>query len=247
MPFLHLSERPFCNYKFFSMKSILVTGATGNLGRQVVQTFLAAGYQVIGTVIPSVSDMPEFNQQNFHKIIVDLLSEEDTEKTVNSIVSQIGNIDVAVLTVGGFAMGHIADTTTSAIYTQYRLNFETAYNVARPVFLQMQKQNGGRIFLVGSKPGLDSHSGKGMVAYSLAKSLLFRLADLMNEEGKDQNVVTSIIIPGTIDTPQNRDAMPHADFSKWVTAENIANVIRYYCGDDTLAIREPVIKIYGKG
>ena len=142
-------------------------------------------------------------------------------------------------------MGHIADTTTIAINKQYRLNFETAYNVARPIFLQMQKQNGGRIFLIGSKPGLDAHSGKGMVAYALAKSLLFRLAELMNDEGKDLNVVTNVIIPGTIDTPQNRSAMPNADFSKWVTAENISNVILYYCSQDAGAIREPIIKMYG--
>ena len=225
------------------MKSILVTGATGNLGRQVVKTFLATGYKVFGTVIPGELELPEFKHQNFQAIVADLFNEEDTANAIASIISKKGNIDVAVLTVGGFAMGHIADTTTSAINKQYRLNFETAYNVARPVFSQMQKQNGGRIFLIGSRPGLESHSGKGMVAYSLAKSLLFRLAELMNDEGKDQNVVTTIIIPGTIDTPQNRNAMPNADFSKWVTAENISNVILYYCSQDAAAIREPIIKM----
>ena len=229
------------------MKSILVTGATGNLGRQVVKAFLATGYKVFGTTIPGELELPEFKHQNFQKVVVDLLSEEDSEKAIASIIATAGNIDVAVLTVGGFAMGHIVDTTTSAINKQYRLNFETAYNVARPVFLRMQKQNGGRIFLIGSRPGLESHSGKGMVAYSLAKSLLFRLAELMNDEGKDQNVVTNIIIPGTIDTPQNRSAMPDADFSKWVTAENISNVILYYCSQDAAVIREPIIKMYGRG
>ena len=68
-----------------------------------------------------------------------------------------------------------------------------------------------------------------MIAYGLAKSLIFRLAELMNEEGKAHNVVTSVIVPSTIDTPQNRKAMPDANPNNWVKAEEIANVIYYYC------------------
>src|SRR6185312_4722371 len=110
------------------------------------------------------------------------------------------NIDAAILTVGGFAMGSIAETKTSDILNQYKLNFETAYNVARPVFLQMMKQGNGRIFIIGSKPGLNAKNGKGMIAYSLAKSLIFHLAELMNDEAKGKDVVTSVVIPSTINT-----------------------------------------------
>ena len=127
---------------------------------------------------------------------------------------------------------------------QYKLNFETAYNVARPTFLQMLKQNSGRIFIIGSKPGLDARNGKGMVAYGLAKSLIFRLAELMNDEAKGKNVVTSVIVPSTIDTPQNRKAMPDANFENWVKADAIANVIYWHCTDEALVVREPVIKVY---
>jgi NAD(P)-dependent dehydrogenase (short-subunit alcohol dehydrogenase family) len=67
----------------------------------------------------------------------------------------------------------------------------------------------------------------------------------MNEEGKAHNIVTSVIIPGTIDTPQNRLAMPDADFSKWVSAEEIANTISFYCSEEARSIREPLIKMYG--
>jgi NAD(P)-dependent dehydrogenase (short-subunit alcohol dehydrogenase family) len=109
----------------------------------------------------------------------------------------------------------------------------------------MIKQNSGRIFLIGSRPGLDAKNGKGMVAYGLAKSLIFRLAELMNEEGKAHNVVTSVIIPSTIDTPQNRKAMPDANPANWVKAEEISDVIYYYCSDEARALREPIIKMYG--
>ncbi|HLG41478.1 MAG TPA: SDR family NAD(P)-dependent oxidoreductase, partial [Chitinophagaceae bacterium] len=153
-------------------------------------------------------------------------------------------IDAAVLTVGGFAMGKIGETKMQDITKQLRLNFETTYNIARPVFMQMIKQGSGRIFITGSKPGLDAVHGTGMTAYSLAKSLIFRLADLMNIEASGTNVVTSVIVPGTIDTAQNRKAIPDADFTKWAKTGDIAEVIHYYCSDNARAIREPLIKVY---
>jgi NAD(P)-dependent dehydrogenase (short-subunit alcohol dehydrogenase family) len=227
------------------MKTAIITGASGNLGQAVVKKFINEGYKVIGTVTSTDMTRYELPPAQFEKIAIDLLSEEDCQKTIEAVVSKNGSIDVAVLTVGGFAMGHMADTTTSDLLQQYKLNFETAYNIARPIFLQMLKQNGGHLFLVGSRPGLDARNSKGMVAYGLAKSLLFRLAELMNEEGKANNVVTSVIVPGTIDTPQNRKAMPGADFNQWVKAETIANIICYYCSEDARSVREPVIKLYG--
>jgi NAD(P)-dependent dehydrogenase (short-subunit alcohol dehydrogenase family) len=88
------------------------------------------------------------------------------------------------------------------------------------------------------------HNSKGMVAYGMAKSLIFRLAELMNEEAKGYNVVTTVIVPSTIDTPQNRKSMPDADFSKWVKPEAIADIIYEYCTPAASVIRESVIKIY---
>jgi NAD(P)-dependent dehydrogenase (short-subunit alcohol dehydrogenase family) len=109
----------------------------------------------------------------------------------------------------------------------------------------MMKQGYGRIFMIGSRPGLDMKSSKGMIAYGLSKSLIFRLAELMNDEAKGKNVVSSVIVPSTIDTPQNRKAMPESDPAKWVKAEEIAEIISFYCSEKGAILREPVIKVYG--
>ena len=226
------------------MKTAIVTGATGNLGLPVVKKFIDEGYKVIGTAMANDPVVVDFPRDNFEKIVVDLANEEDTAKFVNDTVIKYGSVDVAVLTVGGFALGSVAETKTSDIAKQYKLNFETAYNIARPLFTQMLKQNSGRIFFIGSKPGLSAMLGKGMVAYGLAKSLIFRLAELMNDEAKGTNVVTSVIIPSTVDTPQNRKAIPGGDSSKWVKPEAIADVIHFYCTEKAGVLREPLIKVY---
>ena len=226
------------------MKTIIITGASGNLGQAVVKKFLAEGYNVIGTIIPNDPVAIDINDSRFEKVVVDLMSEEASQKFVESIILKYKTIDAAVLTVGGFAMGKIAETKTSDISKQYKLNFETAYNVSRPVFIQMMQQKSGRIFMIGSKAGSNMKNSKGVVAYGLAKSMIFRLAELMNDEAKGHNVVANVIVPSTIDTPQNRQSMPDADFSKWVKAEQIADVIYFYCTDKAAVLREPVIKVY---
>lgn len=229
------------------MKTAIVTGASGNMGQAVIKKFIDEGYRVVGTAIPNDPVPVDFPSGKFEKIIVDLMNEDDSQKFVNDIISKYGSVDAAVLTVGGFAMGSVTETKTADITKQYKLNFETAYNVARPVFIQMMKQKNGRVFIIGSKPGLSARHGKGMVAYGLAKSLIFRLAELMNDEAKGTNVVTSVVIPSTIDTPQNRKAMPEADPSKWVKPEAIADVIYFYCTQQAATLREPMIKVYNNG
>ncbi len=116
------------------MKTAIVTGSTGNMGHGVVKKFIEEGYFVAGTVLPNDSAPVEFPGDKFEKIVVDLGDEDDAQKFVEIVIAKHKTIDAAVLTVGGFAMGSIADTKTSDIEKQYKLNFETAYNVARPAF-----------------------------------------------------------------------------------------------------------------
>jgi NAD(P)-dependent dehydrogenase (short-subunit alcohol dehydrogenase family) len=226
------------------MKIAIITGASGNLGQATIKKFIQEEYFVIGTVIPGDSVSLDFPGTHFEKVVVDLLNEDDSQKFVDEIISKYGRIDVAVLTVGGYAAGDISETKTSDIAKQYKLNFETAYNIARPAFMQMKKQSHGRIFIIGSRPGIDARNGRGMVAYGLAKSLLFRLADLLNDEAKGLDIVASVVVPSTIDTEANRKALPLADFNSWVKAEQIARVINYYSSEGASVLREPVIKVY---
>ncbi|MBI1782714.1 MAG: SDR family NAD(P)-dependent oxidoreductase [Sphingobacteriales bacterium] len=226
------------------MKTAIVTGASGNMGQAVVQKFIDEGYFVVGTVIPNDPVKLDFPADKFEAVIVDLMNEDDSAKFIATVITKYKTIDAAVLTVGGFAMGTVASTSTADIMKQYKLNFETAYNVARPAFVQMLAQNSGRIFIIGSKPGLSAANSKGMVAYGLGKSLIFRLAELMNDEAKGKNVVTAVVIPSTIDTPQNRKAMPDANFDNWVKPEAIPEAIYFYCTDKATVLREPVIKVY---
>ncbi|HVZ96297.1 MAG TPA: SDR family NAD(P)-dependent oxidoreductase [Chitinophagaceae bacterium] len=227
------------------MKTAIITGASGNLGTSVVRKFINEGYYVIGTV-SSGNSLVNFPKDQFERIVVNLNDQALAKQVAKDIITKRKKIDAAILTVGGFNMGKIAETNTQDIFKQYQLNFETTYNIAQPVFKHMMEQKEGRIFMIGSRAGLDARHAEGTVAYSLSKSLVFRLSELMNEEAKGTNVITTIIVPSIIDTPQNRKSMPDADFETWVKPETIADTIYWYCSGEALAIKEPVIKIYNK-
>ena len=227
------------------MKHVIVSGANGNLGKAVVSKFLAEGYSVSGTVIPQEENEEMFDNPLFEKRVIDLGDETATGLMVNDIIEKKGRIDIAVLTVGGFAMGNLEKTTSADILNQYRLNFETAYHLARPVFLQMLKQGSGRMFFIGSRPGLMATKSKDMIGYGLSKALVIRLSELLNVEAKGKDVVSVVVVPSTIDTPENRKSMPEADFDSWVKASDIANIIYLHTTPEMKVLRETVLKVYG--
>ena len=165
---------------------------------------------------------------------------------VNKVAADFGSIDGALLLIGGFASGDIHKVTMADFEKQLQLNFNTAFNLAQPVFEKMAWQpSGGKIIFIGSKPGLTGKDAKGSIAYGFSKSLVFRLAEVINAEGKNKNITASVIVPGTIDTPANRHAMPDADFSSWVNPVDVAAAMEFICSDHGTPLRETVLKIYG--
>ena len=145
---------------------------------------------------------------------------------------------------GGFAMGNINDTDGNAFKKMLAINFETAYYLARPLFQHMLQNGYGRLVFIGSRPALNAAEGKSKLGYALSKSLLFKLAELLNAEAKGKNVVASIIAPSTIDTAENRESMPDAKFDNWVKAEEIADVLEMICSEKGNAMREVILKMY---
>jgi NAD(P)-dependent dehydrogenase (short-subunit alcohol dehydrogenase family) len=225
-------------------KTILITGANGGLGAVTVKKFLDKGYKVIavdqsGTHLGFAAD-----HDNFELRSVDATNEEAVANFIEEIIELYGNIDGALLLVGGFAMGDIAATDAAALRKMFSLNFETAYFFARPLFRHMLAKGYGRIVFMGARPAIKPEQGKGALAYSLTKSLLFQLAGLLNATAEGKNVVASVVAPSTIDTPANRKSMPDADFSAWVNPTDIAALMEFICSDDANALREPVYKIY---
>lgn len=226
-------------------KVAIITGAAGNLGTAVIDQFIHHGYVVEGTVM-NQQDRDDLSLRNgVEAKIVDLTDEEASGQFVNAVYQKHKRIDACVCLVGGFAMGQLTDTDEEALMHMYKLNFLTAYNTLRPAFGHMKKRQFGRIVLVSAKPAFEPDTAEGTLAYALAKGQLVNLANILNATGRSHNIVTGIVVPSIIDTPANRQSMPNANFEDWVTPMTIARQIGHLCSDNSVALREPILKVYG--
>jgi NAD(P)-dependent dehydrogenase (short-subunit alcohol dehydrogenase family) len=226
------------------MSTILLTGATGGLGRSVLKKLSEAAHQIIA-IHQGTSSLEA--TENLEPYELDLTDEAGCQELVNKVVEKQGSIDAAVLLAGGFAMGDLAKTDYAAIEEMFRINFQTAYNLVKPVFAQMEKQKeGGRIVLISGRPALVPDAAKHMVAYALSKSLVIHLSEIINAAGKDKNIVSTVIVPSTIDTPANRKAMPDADPDAWVSPDDLAELISFVTFGPGQLLREPILKAYNR-
>jgi len=225
-------------------KTVIITGANGNLGSAVTAAFLEKGYKVIATVAEEsmVKDIPA--REGLEVRAVNLADETASGSFILSVITKYGKVDGALLLVGGFATGDIGATGGADLKKQYSLNFETAYFAARPLFQHMMEQNQGRLVFVGARPALVAAQGKNLLAYGLSKSLLFKLAEYLNEAAKGKNVLVTVVVPSTLDTPQNRKSMPDVDPSKWVKPTALAEILEFVISDKAAVLRETVLKVY---
>jgi NAD(P)-dependent dehydrogenase (short-subunit alcohol dehydrogenase family) len=226
-------------------KHIIISGANGNLGKQVVAKFLNEKWQVTALVQPGTYLEAFAGNELLEVAMTDLNNEAEVAQLVNQI-AQKKPIDACAMLAGGFAMESIAEATHEKIATMINLNFFTAYHLAQAVFLQMQQGSGGRLVFIGARPALDNNAAVYMPGYALSKSLLFKLSEILNAAGKEKNIVSTVVVPSIIDTPVNRAAMPNENFSKWVSPESLANIIYLACSEAGKDLREPVMKVYGE-
>jgi NAD(P)-dependent dehydrogenase (short-subunit alcohol dehydrogenase family) len=223
-------------------KIVLVTGANGGLGTHVTRAFLDAGARVIGT--SRKIQQSDFASPNFTAIAAEISSREAAAKLVGQVVTQFEKIDVLAHTVGGFAGGQsVAETDDATFRQMFDLNLNATFHILRAVIPVMRKVGSGRIIAVGSRAALEP--GAGMGAYSASKAAMVSLMRTVALENQDVGITANVVLPGTMDTPGNRKAMPNADFSKWVKPAAVASLITWLAGDAGKDINGAAIPIYG--
>lgn len=207
-------------------KTILVTGANGNLGEAVVNFFLKKQWNVIGFVHSERED--KLKEECYSEYVVDLTNEKAVADLTCQLIQNYEKIEALVMTAGGFDSGTLGKTNLQDLKKQYQLNFETAFTVANSLLNSMEKNEFGRMFFIGSMPGMNPQRAGNAVAYGLSKSLLFHLSGILNHELEEVDFKAYVIVPNIIDTPQNRKEMPNADFNSWQKPSEIASIIYSY-------------------
>ena len=223
-------------------KVVLVTGADGGLGTHVTKAFLETGATVIGS--SRKIQQSAFANPNFTAIPAEISSREGAQKVVDQILVRYGRLDVLAHTVGGFAGGQsIADTDDATFQRMFDMNLNAVFHMLRAAIPPLRKSGSGRIIAIGSRAALDP--GANIAAYSASKAAMVSLIRTAAIENKDASMTANVILPGTIDTPANRQAMPGADTATWVQPASIASLMVWLASDAGKDVNGAAIPVYG--
>ncbi len=220
---------------------VLVTGASGGLGTYVTQAFLETGATVIGT--SRKIQQSDFTSAGFTAMPGEISSRAGAQTIVDGVVARFGRLDVLAHTVGGFAGGQsVTDTDDATFQRMLDLNLNSVFHILRATIPVLRKSS-GRIIAIGSRAAVEP--GPGVGAYSASKAAMLSLVKTVAAENRDAGVTANVVLPGTMDTPANRMAIPDADFARWVQPANVASLIVWLASDAGKEITGAAIPVYG--
>jgi NAD(P)-dependent dehydrogenase (short-subunit alcohol dehydrogenase family) len=222
-------------------KVVIVTGASGALGKVVAEVALARGARVAGVDHSPTQVAATGNRIDIGS--VDLTDATQAGKAIDAVASHFGRIDALINIAGGFAFEAIAEGDPKTWQRMYALNVLTTLNASRSAIPYLSTSGTGRIVNVGAMGALQAAGGMG--AYAASKAGVHRLTEALAAEWRGK-ITVNAVLPSTIDTSANRASMPKADFTKWVSPEELANVILFLASDGASAVTGALIPVSGR-
>lgn len=222
-------------------KVIVVTGASGALGKVVAEAALARGARVAG-----LDHAPSQLAATANRIElggVDLSDAAEAKKAIDAVASHFGRLDVLVNIAGGFAFEAVAEGDPKTWQRMYALNVMTALNASRSAIPHLAASTAGRIVNVGAMGALQA--GAGMGAYAASKAGVHRLTEALAAEWRGK-ITVNAVLPSIIDTAANRASMPKADFARWVTPQELTEVILFLASGAASAVTGALLPVSGR-
>jgi len=225
---------------------VVITGASGNLGRALAAAFASRNAQLV--LVDRQRDRLDaiYGAEDARRLHVaaDLMNADAVEAAAKAAMDRFGRVDVLCNIAGGFRMGPPVHETSDADWNfLFDINARTVLHAARAFVPRMLAGGGGKIVNVGA---FSAQKGVAdMAAYVASKSAVIRFTESMSAELREKNVNVNCVLPTTLDTPENRKAMPESDPKKWVAPEDLANVIAFLASDAARAIHGAAIPVTG--
>jgi len=222
-------------------KVIVVTGASGALGKVVAETALARGARVAAIDFAAAQAAP--TNQRLELGGVDLTDAAQARAAIDAAAAHFGKLDALINIAGGFAFETVTEGDPKTWQRMVALNVTTALNASRAAIPHLLASRAARIVNIGAFGALQA--GSGMGAYAASKSGVHRLTEALAAEHKGK-ITVNAVLPSIIDTAANRESMPKADFSKWVTPQELAEVILFLASDAASAVTGALIPVTGR-
>jgi NAD(P)-dependent dehydrogenase (short-subunit alcohol dehydrogenase family) len=230
-------------------RAAIVTGGTGALGRAVVKRLLGSGARVAVSYRRAdewrsleAEAGPGASLFGFEAELADAAA---AAAFVEQAQRKLGLVDAVALVAGGWAGGTSFDQAPVDEWSRMlRGNLDSAAYVCRAALPHLRKQ-GGSIVAIGSRAA--ETGGSGMAAYAVSKLALHALVRVLAQENRAQGVRVNAVLPGTIDTPANRNAMKDANTSGWTSVDRIAQVVVFLLSSESLATTGALVPVDAPG
>jgi len=227
-------------------RTVVVTGAAGNLGRAVAKAFAALGANLVLVDLKREALEAVYGVENAQRLFAatNLLDQNQVNQTVAAAMQRFGRIDVLCNLAGGFRMGEsVHDSTDQNWDFLFNLNNRTLLHTTRAIVPHMLQAGGGKIINVGAFAAQKGQAQMGL--YTASKSVVIRLTESMAAELRTKNINVNCVLPTVLDTPENRAAMPDANPANWVTPEALADVIVFLASDAARAVHGAALPVTG--
>jgi NAD(P)-dependent dehydrogenase (short-subunit alcohol dehydrogenase family) len=223
----------------------VITGATGNVGRAVAARFQQAGARLalVGRSADSLQRAYPFQPDQLLVPDIDLSSPEQADRMSQIVLEQLGRLDILVNAVGGYLGPATVEATDPPAWDRVMdLNARSTFLACRSVIPAMRAQGRGKIVNVAARTALRGLASAAL--YSAAKAAVLRMTESLSDEVKQDGINVNCVLPGTLDTPQNRQGRPEVDTSGWVQLEALADVILFLASDAARAIHGVGLPVY---
>lgn len=222
-------------------KAAILTGATGGWGRAVLDRFLEQGWDVAATHRGADDELPS----GVLGVKADLTDPADADRAVHACEERFGRVDAVACIAGGFiSSGPLHESSPEAWRKMMAVNLDTAYTITRAALRPMLAAGSGAIVYTGSRAAVKPFGGA--VPYIVSKGAVLSLMAAVDAEVRTRGIRVNTVMPSIVDTPSNREQNPDADYSKWVTGEQLARVIEWLAGDDSAPLSGGAIPAYGR-
>ena len=229
----------------FSNQVVIVTGAAGAVGQATVAAFVAAGARV-AAVDHATERLAELwqGQEQVLQVSCDLTDPDSVSAMAATVTRELGPVDVLTNVAGGFTMGPpLHETPIESWDFMMDLNARSVFLTCRALIPAMRERGGGKIVNVAARAALQ---GKGRMApYLASKAAVMRLTESMAAENREAGINVNCILPGTVDTPANRNDMPDADYGTWVQTADLAKVMLFLASPAAHGVHGAAVPVYG--
>ena len=230
----------------FTGRTVIVTGAAGNLGRAVASAFADEGANLVladrdrGVLAQRFGDETD---RRLH-VAADLRDRGQAQAIADQAHRRFSSVDVLCNLAGGFRMGEAVHETSDETWDfLFDLNARSLLHMAAAVVPIMIGQGAGKVVNVGAHAAQKGAAQMG--AYSAAKAAVIRLTESMSAEVRERGINVNCVLPTIIDTPENRSAMPGADPSRWVAPAELAQVILFLSSERARAVHGAILPVTG--